>query len=112
MRNSLGQQDDGSAIKDKAACAKLQAENGPLVTEGLTDLTKATENRKDYSDAMAYLNLLYRRKAELECGDDAARKADTAMADQWMQRGMNAKKAEEAAKAAKAGGGITIDQDK
>ncbi len=112
VRNALGQQDDGSPLKDKNACLKLQAENGPLVEEGITNLQKAIDNRKDYSDAMAYINLLYRRKAELECGNDEARKADIATADGWLQKGMNAKKAEEAAKAAKAGGGIAIDPDK
>jgi tetratricopeptide (TPR) repeat protein len=112
VRNQLGQQDDGSPLKDKKVCAELAAKNGPIVDEGLADLQKAIDNRKDYADAMAYINLLYRRKAELECGNDDARKADIAKADGWMQKGMDAKKAEEAAKAAKQSGGIVIDQDK
>lgn len=112
LRNKLGQQDDGSPIKDKKSCAELQQINGPLVDEGLSDLQKAVEDRKDYSDAMAYLNLLYRRKAELECGNDATRKQDIATADSWVQKAMDAKKNEEAAKAAKSGGGIVINPDK
>jgi len=55
---------------------------------------------------MNYINLVYRRKANIECGDDAARKADIAMADQWVQKAMGARKANEAAKEKKLQGGI------
>lgn len=37
---------------------------GPMIDEGITDLKKALELRPDYDDAMAYLNLLLRRKAD------------------------------------------------
>jgi len=40
------------------------AKYGPLVDEGIADLQKAITLRPDYDDAMAYLNLLYRRKAD------------------------------------------------
>jgi tetratricopeptide (TPR) repeat protein len=40
------------------------AKYGTLVDEGVTDLQKAIQLRPDYDDAMAYLNLLYRRKAD------------------------------------------------
>src|SRR6202011_3462966 len=36
---------------------------GPLIDEGIADLQKAISLRPDYDDAMAYLNLLYRRRA-------------------------------------------------
>jgi len=38
---------------------------GPLIDEGVTDLQKAISIKPDYDDAMAYLNLLYRRKADM-----------------------------------------------
>ena len=38
---------------------------GSLVDEGIADLQKAIQLRPDYDDAMAYLNLLYRRKADM-----------------------------------------------
>jgi tetratricopeptide (TPR) repeat protein len=41
------------------------AKYGPMVDEGIADLKKAIELRPDYDDAMAYLNLLYRRKADM-----------------------------------------------
>jgi tetratricopeptide (TPR) repeat protein len=37
---------------------------GQLIDEGIGDLQKAISYRPDYDDAMAYLNLLYRRKAD------------------------------------------------
>src|SRR5579859_480358 len=38
---------------------------GQLIEEGITDLNKAISIKPDYDDAMAYLNLLYRRKADM-----------------------------------------------
>jgi tetratricopeptide (TPR) repeat protein len=38
---------------------------GQIVEEGITDLQKAISIKPDYDDAMAYLNLLYRRKADM-----------------------------------------------
>jgi tetratricopeptide (TPR) repeat protein len=38
---------------------------GPLVDEGIASLQKGIALRPDYDDAMAYLNLLYRRKADM-----------------------------------------------
>ena len=38
--------------------------NGQLIDEGIDNLKKALELRPEYDDAMAYLNLLLRRKAD------------------------------------------------
>jgi tetratricopeptide (TPR) repeat protein len=38
---------------------------GPFIEEGIADLQKAISIKPDYDDAMAYLNLLYRRKADM-----------------------------------------------
>ena len=38
---------------------------GPIIDEGINDLQKAISLRPEYDDAMAYLNLLYRRKADM-----------------------------------------------
>jgi tetratricopeptide (TPR) repeat protein len=49
------------------------AKYGPLVDEGIADLQKAITLRPDYDDAMAYLGLLYRRKADMvESADERA----------------------------------------
>jgi hypothetical protein len=38
---------------------------GTMVDEGITDLQKAIQIKPDYDDAMGYLSLLYRRKADM-----------------------------------------------
>jgi tetratricopeptide (TPR) repeat protein len=105
-----GLTDDGQGNKKmtKAACAKLQAQNGALVDDGLKNLQKAVELNPNYDDAMQYLQLTFRRKADLECGNDAARKADLDEADKWIQRAMGARKQNEINKEKKAGGGVTM----
>ncbi len=53
---------------------------GPVVDEGIQELNKAIELRPDYDDALAYLNLLLRRKADqvasLEERDTLLKRAD------------------------------------
>jgi tetratricopeptide (TPR) repeat protein len=99
---------NGNPKKSKGACEKLKAANEAIVGEGLQYLDKAVEINKNYDDAMQYLNLTYRRKADLECGDDAARKADLAKADEWSQKAMGARKANELEKEKKNAGGVTM----
>jgi tetratricopeptide (TPR) repeat protein len=95
VRQSFGLHDNGDPIKDKKACDALAEKNAPLIQQGLDALTKATQLKDNYDEAMAYINLLYRRKAETECGNEDARKADLATADQWVQKAMAARKANE-----------------
>jgi hypothetical protein len=61
-----------------------------------------------YDDAMTYLNLTWRRKADLECGNDAERKEDLAKADEWSQKAMGARKENEKKKEQKLGGGVQM----
>ena len=106
----VGLQDkgDGNPGKPKQVCTELQQENTPLVNEALQYLQQAVNDNPNYDDAMQYLNLTYRRKADLECGNDDARKADLAQADQWVQKATGARKANEAAKEKKLGGGVDM----
>ena len=99
---------NGNPKKSKGACQKLVAANTAPVEEGLQYLQKAIELNPNYDDAMQYLQLTYRRKADLECGNDAARKADLALADEWTQKAMGARKANEAEKEKKNSGGIEM----
>ena len=56
-----------------AVRADYASKYGAIVDEGITDLQKAISLRPDYDDAMAYLNLLYRRKADMvESADERA----------------------------------------
>jgi tetratricopeptide (TPR) repeat protein len=77
----------------KKICPQLAEQNGSLVDEALDHLHKAVDLRPSYEDAMAYINLAYRRKAELECGNDDARKADLQQAQDWTEKAMGARKA-------------------
>jgi len=53
--------------------AQYVKEYGEMIDEGITDANKAIELRPDYDDAMAYLNLLLRRKAdEVDSMDERA----------------------------------------
>ncbi len=98
--------DDG--LKDKKLCEKLRNEHGAVIQDGLDSLNKAIQLRQDYDDAMAYMNLLYRERADRECDMPDQRTADLKTADEWVDKTMAAKKA----KADKQSGpnGITMDQ--
>ncbi len=99
---------NGNVKKSKGACLKLQEANTNLVNEGLQFLHKAVELNPNYDDAMSYLNLTYRRRADLACGDDAARKADVAQAEEWDRKAMGARKENERKKEEKTSGGVTM----
>jgi tetratricopeptide (TPR) repeat protein len=107
---AAGMQDDGmgNPKKSKDVCAKIATANNELVTEALQYLQKAVDTDPNYDDAMQYLNLTYRRKADMECGNDQARKDDLAKADEWVQKAQGARKANEAAKEKKLGGGVDM----
>ena len=109
MRNSLNMTDNGDMIKNKTACEKLKSENEGYVTEGLDHLQKAIDLRPSYDDAMSYLSLMYRRKADLDCGDDVARKADLASFDQWAAKTMATRKANEKKKNEQTPKGVILD---
>jgi tetratricopeptide (TPR) repeat protein len=58
---------------------------GMVVDDGITNLQKGMQLRSDYDDAMAYLNLLYRQKADMETSKDA-RNQDLQQADDLVER--------------------------
>jgi tetratricopeptide (TPR) repeat protein len=96
----------------KQACDELKVKNAPSIQEGIDSLNKAIQLRPDYDDAMAYLNLMYREKADVECDDLAARADDLKTADHWVDETLRVKKAKAEKAAQSAGGGITMDQAK
>jgi hypothetical protein len=49
---------------------------------------------------MAYLNLAYLRKADLDFGNEAARTEDVAKAEEWSRKAHETRKANEEKKAA------------
>jgi len=106
-RAKLGMKPD-EQLKDKKVCATLSAKSSDAIKDGIDNLNKALQLRPDYDDAMAYMNLMYREKADLECTDPAGRAADLKTADEWVDKTLATKKE----KAAKQPGaqGVTLDQ--
>ncbi len=96
----------------KKVCAELKVKNAPAIQEGIDSLNKAIQLRPDYDDAMAYMNLMYREKADVECDDLAARTEDLKTADHWVDETLRVKKAKAEKAAQSQGGGITMDQPK
>ncbi len=96
-RTKLGLQPDEALNpknKDqKKVCDELKAKNAPMIEDGIDSLNRAIELRPDYDDAMAYLNLMYRERADVECDDLAARDADFKNADEWVDKTIAVKKA-------------------
>ena len=68
-----------------ALATQFQEKYSPIVDEGITALQKAITLRADYDDAMAYLNLLYRQKADMETSAEA-RDADIKQADDLVEK--------------------------
>ncbi|MBV8477665.1 MAG: hypothetical protein JOZ36_13455, partial [Acidobacteria bacterium] len=99
---------NGKDKDQKKVCTDLKQKNWGTIQDGIDNLNKALQLRPDYDDAMAYMNLMYREKADVECDDPAARSADLKMADEWVDKTMATKKV----KAAKQPGatGIVTDQ--
>ncbi len=96
----------------KKVCAELKEKNAPAIQEGIDSLNKAIQLRPDYDDAMAYMNLMYREKADVECDDPAGRTDDLKTADHWVDETLRVKKAKAEKAAQGQGGGITMDQSK
>ena len=105
-RAKLGLRPD-EPLKDKKVCQQLLTDQGAAIQDGLDSLNKAIQLRQDYDDAMAYVNLLYRERADRECDQPDQRAADLKTADEWVDKTMAVKKA----KAEKQPGatGITLD---
>src|SRR6202166_3667777 len=115
-RNTLGMKPEENLNpknKDQMkVCSELKVKNAASIQEGIDTLNKAIQIRPDYDDAMAYLNLMYRERGDVECDDLAARAEDLKLADHWVDETLRVKKAKAEKAAQSQGGGITMDQSK
>jgi hypothetical protein len=80
----------GKALKDEDAMPPdvrdaYIKENGQMIDEGIDNLKKALDLRPDYDDAMAYQNLLLRRKAD-EAATPDERAALLKQADDFVEK--------------------------
>jgi tetratricopeptide (TPR) repeat protein len=99
-RAKLGMKpEDPGPIKDKKVREELKEKWSAQIEQGIQNLQKALEVDKDYDDAMAYMNLLIRERADLDDTPEQYKK-DTDTADSWVQKALEAKKikADKAAK--------------
>jgi tetratricopeptide (TPR) repeat protein len=107
---SAGLNDDGkgNTKAPKNIMQTLAKQNAPLVEEGLKYLQIAVDNRANYDDAMQYINLIYRNKADVDFGNASAVNDDLAKAQDWTNKAMDMRKQNEAKKN-QGPGGITMD---
>jgi tetratricopeptide (TPR) repeat protein len=73
-------------------CWRVRDLNQERVADGIEMLKKAIERRPEYDDAMAYMNLMYRERADIQCGDSKASDADLKTADEWVDLTLAVKK--------------------
>jgi len=91
-RSAAGMQpQDPGIIPDPALRQKLRTQHGAHLEEGFRVLQIALQIDPDYSDAMAYINLLYRIEAAIT---DTPEQSDAALkkADDWVQKALAAKR--------------------
>lgn len=91
-RNKLGMKpEEPGPLKDKKVRTELRDKYMAMIEDGIQNLKKALEIDPEYDDAMAYLNLLYRERADLH--DDAvAYKKDIDEADMWINKTLETRK--------------------
>jgi tetratricopeptide (TPR) repeat protein len=91
-RAKLGMKpEDPGPIKDKKVREELKAKWGPTVEEGINNLKHALQIDPEYDDAMAYINLLTRERADLSDTPEGYKK-DVQEADNWVQKALETKK--------------------
>jgi tetratricopeptide (TPR) repeat protein len=90
-RNNLHMKDDEDPIKDKKVREELSTQYSAIVDDGEANLQKALDIDKEYDDAMVYLGLLIRQKADLLDSVDEYKKQEV-LADQWRDKYTEVKK--------------------
>lgn len=91
LRAKLGLKPEQQLIGN-AECWQVREANSDRIEDGIEMLKKAIELRHNYDDAMAYMNLMYRERADIRCGDSKARAADLKTADEWVDLTLAIKK--------------------
>ena len=93
--------EDPPPLKDAKERAALKEKYWAPLTEGIEYEKKALEADPNYENAMAYMNLLIRYRADMDDDKEQA-SADTKEADMWVGKALETQKANAARKAAKA----------
>jgi len=82
---------DPGPIADASLRASLRGQYWGVLDEGLWNLHQALAINPQYDDAMAYLNLLVRERADLRDTKEEYTR-DIAEADQWVQKALETKR--------------------
>lgn len=91
-RSKAGMKPDAPGpLKDKKAKEELKAKHGAMLDDAIKSLERALEIDKEYDDAMAYMNLLYRERADLADSSEEYKK-DVDLADNWIQKALDTRK--------------------
>jgi tetratricopeptide (TPR) repeat protein len=98
-------------FKEKKVKDQLKDQYGAIIEDGIKNLQKALDIDPNYDDAMAYMNLLIRERADLVESPDQYKK-DIDTADGWVQKALDTKKMKAAKEAAKSAGGIIAEPSK
>jgi tetratricopeptide (TPR) repeat protein len=83
--------DQPGPIKDAKVRAELKDKWEPVIDDGLADLKKCLAIDNENEDAMTYVNLLLRRKADLDDTPEEA-KADLAQAEDWSNKSLETRR--------------------
>jgi Tfp pilus assembly protein PilF len=83
--------EDPGPLKDADVREALRVKYWTAIEEGMQNLSRAIDIDAEYDDAMAYMNLLYRQRADLQNSAEAYQ-ADVAKADEWVQKALEARK--------------------
>ena len=98
-------------LKDKKVKDALKEQYSAIIEDGIKNLQKAMDVDPNYDDAMAYMNLLIRERADLDETPDQYKK-DIEVADGWVQKALDTKKAKALKEASKQAQGIVNDAEK
>ena len=91
-RNKLGMKpEDPGPLKKKDIRDELKVKYRPMLDEGVANMQKALDIDKEYDEAMAYMNLLIRYRADLDDTPEQYKK-DIDQADEYIQKALATKK--------------------
>lgn len=92
-RAELGMKPEDPGPLPSPARQELKPQYSSIIEDGIANLDRALQLDPQYSDAMAYMNLLVRERADLrDSKEEYAR--DVAVADELVQKAIEAKKAQ------------------
>ncbi len=83
--------EDPGPLKDKKLRVQLRQEWWDIIQSGISNLEKSLSIDPKYDDAMVYLNLLNRERADLAENPDEFRR-DIDAADNWLQKALDTRK--------------------